>query len=58
MANFDPHNPEESLTSHKDPQEGGKNTSLATPLESPRSAARATKSAPSSAATRPKPAMP
>ena len=31
MANFDPHNPEESLTSHKDPQEGGKNTSLATP---------------------------
>ena len=36
MANFDPHNPEESLTSHKDPQEGGKNTSLATPSGEPK----------------------
>lgn len=33
MANFDPHDPEESHTSSKDPQQGGKNTSLATPSE-------------------------
>lgn len=31
MASFDPHDPEESHTSSKDPQQGGKNTSLATP---------------------------
>ena len=58
MANFDPHDPEESHTSSKDPQQGGK-TPLSQPhLESPRSAARATKFVPSSAATRLKPAMP
>ena len=33
MANFDPHDPEESHTSRKAPQEGGKDTSLATPSE-------------------------
>ena len=31
MANFDPHDPEESHTSRKVPQKGGKDTSLATP---------------------------
>ena len=31
MANFDPHDPEESHTSNKSPQDGGKDTSLATP---------------------------
>ena len=31
MANFDPHEPEESHTSRKSPQDGGKDTSLATP---------------------------
>ena len=36
MANFDPHDPEESHTSNKDPQQGGKNTSLATPSGEPK----------------------
>ena len=36
MANFDPHDPEESHTSSKDPQQGGKNTSLATPSGEPK----------------------
>ena len=36
MANFDPHDPEESHTSNKVPQEGGKNTSLATPSGEPK----------------------
>ncbi len=36
MANFDPHDPEESHTSSKVPQEGGKNTSLATPSGEPK----------------------